>query len=208
MTALNSSFTPIPFLNEVGIIGIPNKLLSVSRSTESPPMRGSSAEPSSSIVYTHMMPNSDRPAFYIVNVDDGAFVLVSADDIAHRVLGYSLNSTWPVAKDGSVELPEHIRGFFDGDGCITKNQYSITFELNSINEKFLQDIQNIFLTEYNIQTQISTTGMKGRNVPMYRLYCYSNEAKKVFDILYTSNSLFLQRKYNKWIELLKWKNLI
>lgn len=103
---------------------------------------------------------------------------------------------------------DYIRGFFDGDGCITKNQYSIAFELNSINEKFLQDIQNIFLIEYNIQTQISTTGMKGRNVPMYRLYCYSNEAKKVFDILYTPNSLFLQRKYNKWIELLKWKNLI
>ena len=77
------------------------------------PMRGSRTDPSSSIVYTHMMPNSDRPAFYIVNVDDGAFVLVSADDIAHQVLGYSLNSTWPVSKDGSVELPEHIKGFFD-----------------------------------------------------------------------------------------------
>lgn len=77
------------------------------------PIRGSRTEPSSSIVYTHMMPNSDRPAFYIVNVDDGAFVLVSADDVAHQVLGYSFSSTWPVTKDGSVELPEHIRGFFD-----------------------------------------------------------------------------------------------
>ena len=77
------------------------------------PMRGSQSEPSSSIVYTHMMPNSNRPAFYIVNVEDGAFVLVSADDIAHQILGYSLSSTWPVSKDGSVELPEQIKGFFD-----------------------------------------------------------------------------------------------
>ena len=77
------------------------------------PMRGSQSEPSSSIVYTHMMPNSNRPAFYIVNVEDGAFVLVSADDIAHQTLGYSLSSTWPVSKDGSVELPEQIKGFFD-----------------------------------------------------------------------------------------------
>ena len=77
------------------------------------PIRGSQTEPSSSIVYTHMMPNSDRPAFYIVNVDDGAFVLVSADDIAHQVLGYSLSSTWPVSRNGSVELPAHIKGFFD-----------------------------------------------------------------------------------------------
>lgn len=76
-------------------------------------MRGSQSEHSNSIVYTHMMPNSNRPAFYIVNVEDGAFVLVSADDIAHQILGYSLSSTWPVSKDGSVELPEQIKGFFD-----------------------------------------------------------------------------------------------
>lgn len=94
-------------------IQVAQQFVPKSTTAQRAPMRGSSAEPSSSIVYTHMMPNSDRPAFYIVNVDDGAFVLVSADDIAHQVLGYSLNSTWPVAKDGSVELPEHIRGFFD-----------------------------------------------------------------------------------------------
>ena len=60
-----------------------------------------------------MMPYSNRPAFYIVNVDGGAFVLVSADDIAQQVLGYSLSSTWPISEDGSVDLPEHIKGFFD-----------------------------------------------------------------------------------------------
>lgn len=103
---------------------------------------------------------------------------------------------------------DYIRGFFDGDGCITKNQYSVSFELNSVNKKFLEDIQNIFLTEYNIQTKITTTGMQGRKIPMYRLYCYSKEAKKIFDILYTPDSLFLQRKYNRWIELLQWKKLI
>lgn len=77
------------------------------------PKRGSQTEPSSSIVYTHMMPGGDRPAFYIVNVDGGSFVLVSADDVAHPVLGYSLTSKWPVSADGSVELPAHIKGFFD-----------------------------------------------------------------------------------------------
>ena len=82
-------------------------------SVQRAPKRGSQAEPSSSIVYTHMMPGSDRPAFYIVNVNDGSFVLVSADDVAHPVLGYSLTSKWPVSADGSVELPAHIKGFFD-----------------------------------------------------------------------------------------------
>ena len=44
-----------------------------------------SATPTSNIVYTHKMPKSGRDAFYIVNVGD-AFVLVSADDIAHQIL--------------------------------------------------------------------------------------------------------------------------
>ncbi|MBO7111035.1 MAG: C10 family peptidase [Bacteroidaceae bacterium] len=94
-------------------IQVAQQFVPKSTTAQRAPMRGSSAEPSSSIVYTHMMPNSDRPAFYIVNVDDGAFVLVSADDIAHKILGYSLSGTWPISKDGSVELPEQIKGFFD-----------------------------------------------------------------------------------------------
>ena len=82
-------------------------------SVQKAPGRGAKDEASSTIVYTHMMPNSDRPAFYIVNVGDGAFVLVSADDVAHQILGYSFNKSWPVAKDGTIEIPEHIKGFFD-----------------------------------------------------------------------------------------------
>lgn len=94
-------------------IEVAQQFVPKSTTAQRAPMRGSQSGLSSSIVYTHMMPNSNRPAFYIVNVDGGAFVLVSADDIAHQVLGYSLSSTWPVSKDGSVELPEHIKGFFD-----------------------------------------------------------------------------------------------
>lgn len=103
---------------------------------------------------------------------------------------------------------DYIRGFFDGDGSITKNEYSISFHLNSVNYKFLEDL-SVFLKEYyDINTKISTTGMKGRNIPMYRLYCYTEECKKLFDILYTPNSLFLKRKYEKYLELLKWKHLL
>ena len=120
---------------------------------------------------------------------------------------YSKDFSMPYELDKKYWI-DYIRGFFDGDGSITKNQYSIAFHLNSVNYSFLETIK-IFLKEYyNITTNISTTGMKNRNIPMYRLYCYSDEVKKIFDILYTPNSLFLIRKHEKWIELLKWKNLI
>ena len=65
------------------------------------------------IVYTHKMPRSNRAAFYIVNVGDDAFVLVSADDVAQQVLGYSFSKNFPVGADGSVKLPPHVKSFFD-----------------------------------------------------------------------------------------------
>lgn len=70
------------------------------------------ATPTSNIVYTHKMPKSGRDAFYIVNVGD-AFVLVSADDVAHQILGYSFDKGFPLAEDGTVQLPPHVKGFFD-----------------------------------------------------------------------------------------------
>ena len=50
------------------------------------------------VVYTHKMPKIGQPAMYVVNLGN-MFVIVSADDIAHPVLGYSLSRPWPVIND-------------------------------------------------------------------------------------------------------------
>ena len=93
-------------------IQVAQQFVPQSSSAQRAPMRGAKSEPTSTIVYTHMMPGSDRAAFYIINVGD-AFVIVSADDVAHQILGYNTGKKWPVSKDGTIELPEHIKGFFD-----------------------------------------------------------------------------------------------
>ena len=46
------------------------------------------------VIYTHTMPASGNAAIYAVDLGTG-FVLVSADDVAHPVLGYNLGRTWP-----------------------------------------------------------------------------------------------------------------
>lgn len=114
---------------------------------------------------------------------------------------YSKDFTAPYKLDKKYWI-DYIRGFFDGDGCVKKTGYSISFELNSVNYKFLEDISNYLKEYYNIETKITTAGMKGRNIELYRLYCYSENAKKIYNILYTPNSLYLERKYKKWQELL------
>lgn len=96
---------------------------------------------------------------------------------------------------------DYIRGFFDGDGCVKKTN-SLTFELNSVNKKFLIEIQSFFKEYYNIDLELTTAGTKGRNIPLYRLYCYGEKSYQIFKILYTPNSLFLKRKHDKWIELM------
>lgn len=78
--------------------------------TQAPGLRAE--EQPANIVYTHPMPKSGRPAFYVVNVG-GSFVIVSADDVAHQVLGYNLGKNWPVAANGEVQIPPQVKGFFD-----------------------------------------------------------------------------------------------
>ena len=50
--------------------------------------------------------------------------------------------------------------------------------------------------------QISVGHNRSGQYTLYRLYCYGEMAKKVYNILYTPNSLFLKRKYDRWQELL------
>ena len=66
-----------------------------------------------SVVYTHVSPKSGEAAIYAVNVG-GAFVLVSADDVAHPVLGYSFSRPWPAApKRAGSYLPSQVSGYLD-----------------------------------------------------------------------------------------------
>ena len=74
---------------------------------------------SSTVVYTHAMPESGQPAMYVVNVGS-MFVLVSADDVAHPVLGYSLSRPWPTKTSGekadahrNIEYPSQVTAYLD-----------------------------------------------------------------------------------------------
>ena len=96
---------------------------------------------------------------------------------------------------------DYIRGFFDGDGCVKKTT-SLTFELNSINKQFLIDIQTFLKEYYQIELELSVAHDYPYQHTMYRLYCYGEKAKQIYNILYTPNSLYLKRKYDRWNELM------
>ncbi len=108
------------------------------------------------------------------------------------------------------ELIKHfIRGYFDGDGCITQNRHykhspnhvSFTFSILG-NKPFLEEIQqylidNCELTRTNIalckpkNNQITSQYVKGVNPSIYRILTH----------LYENSTIYLERKYEKFLSL-------
>ena len=115
-------------------------------------------------------------------------------------------------KINSVNIPYHLmphflRGVFDGDGYIGgKKVTHIQFEISG-NRPFLQQIQNILVNECGInQVKIYPLYPLGKNKG-YKLQYTGSQIFRILDFLYknSSNRTRLERKYQKMLELKKFK---
>lgn len=104
---------------------------------------------------------------------------------------------------------DYVRGYFDGDGSIKNSNHTLTFQIDGSNFNVLNDIQSFLEQELQINicidTRVPGEGAEGHKhkIPLYRIYCYGENAKRIFQLLYKdSPKLFLQRKYDKYIQLL------
>ncbi len=97
-------------------------------------------------------------------------------------------------------IVDYIRGLFDGDGSVKWANGTICFQIDSSNKNILIGINNYLKSK---EIKMSFRENHKTNCILHRLYCYGDEAIKIYQILYTPNSLFLERKKNKWEELLK-----
>lgn len=98
-------------------------------------------------------------------------------------------------------IRDYIRGFIDGDGCfyINKNNpKKKSFEIVAFDETILIDIQNEFLKN-NIVSKIYTKQNRNK-----KLGVYSNDSLiKLHHYLYDDATIFMQRKYEKSLKILK-----
>lgn len=99
---------------------------------------------------------------------------------------------------------DFIRGFFDGDGCITSSNGTLRWQLDGASFNTLKNIQTIFKT-YEIDLTIIDTTDTTCTIPRYRLYTYGKETcNHIFQLFYHKQpTLYLHRKYEKFKELLK-----
>lgn len=112
----------------------------------------------------------------------------------------SLVLTYPSGDILPTYLTSHfIRGYFDGDGCITSHKSSRQRPSKSMSfvgtRGFLLHVQEVLMEECGIKrTKLA------RHISTYALHCEGNkQVPRVFEYLYKSSSLYLTRKYNKFL---------
>lgn len=91
-------------------------------------------------------------------------------------------------------IPHFIRGYFDGDGCITSSKSNIKWSILGTSN-FLSSIQDIMVEKLQLN---KTKIYKAKNI--YSLeYKGRKQIKTIKEWLYNDATIFLERKYNKFL---------
>jgi len=122
------------------------------------------------------------------------------NDLTELGCGPNKTMSLQVPKIPKELLRHFIRGYFDGDGSITiyddgyKDKLSIS--LCCGNEEFLNQVQSIIIEELNL-TEVKIYSDKRSNLKEYRKARI--DAFKILTWLYKDSSVYLDRKYEKYI---------
>lgn len=99
---------------------------------------------------------------------------------------------------------DYIRGYFDGDGSINlvsngnhRGGGNLRWQVCSATSEILEFILDFFESEYGIP-KVSIQKQCRAQHPLYSIQYSSTSTRKIYEILYTPNSLFLTRKKNKF----------
>ena len=97
-----------------------------------------------------------------------------------------------------------IRGYFDGDGCITYRIRKAASQLQTTiisTENMCNSIIDIIFNECNINAHIYDVGHELCNDIIKTLSIYGNiQCKKFLDYIYRDADLKLERKYKRYID--------
>lgn len=106
------------------------------------------------------------------------------------------------------ELPkefwiDYIRGYFDGDGTICQSGEGIRWSIGGAVKEMLEFVVNFLYEEYDIpKVNIQEQHFQNSCHTFYAIQYSTKATKKIYDILYTKNSLYLQRKKDKYQSLI------
>ena len=100
-----------------------------------------------------------------------------------------------------------IRGYFDGDGCITFNKNSSEFSILGT-ESFCVSCKEVFL-KYIDDTMTISISVHGKNKNIHRIrVCSKASIIKILNWLYEDSNISLSRKLNKFKEFIEFNNRV
>lgn len=114
-------------------------------------------------------------------------------------LGGNYNKTWILSfpKIPAPYLSDFVRGYFDGDGTISVTSNGIGCSICSVSKRFLETLKielEKTIDDFNCSIAKETT-------TLWKLWFSQNNARRLAQFMYSSPStLFLYRKYNKFLE--------
>lgn len=152
---------------------------------------------------THPIVKSVSKVKYKNNISTSECVSISVyskqmfDDL-HR-LGCVINKTKRIDQPNiEIKYFNHfIRGYFDGDGCLSHNKDGKCkiLSFTSASEKILTWINEVFTNN-----DIGSMELKELST-YYRLrYFKIKDLKKIHDFMYSDGNIFLERKKNKFLD--------
>lgn len=138
-------------------------------------------------------------------------LLICGNELVQDIikLGVGPRKTFDISKPNIDEkyYRDYIRGFFDGDGCcyIKKFIGKRGFEIVSIKYSFAcasNDLRDFFAEELG-KVGITTKCYDGLNLNVVGGFLMD---KKLFDYLYTDATIYLERKFEKGMEFIRYFN--
>lgn len=98
----------------------------------------------------------------------------------------------------NILIHHFIRGFFDGDGCIKKDN---RISLGSSSRLILEQINSFLKKELDFEFKIYERAEY--KVPFYLFESSDFKKNKAFlDLIYKDSTIYLERKYNKYLSLI------
>lgn len=154
--------------------------------------------------------SATNPIFYkkIINKKNGkeyntVMLKINSTKLCMNLIkhGCILNKTCncSIPKMNKRLIRHFIRGYFDGDGCITKSQYHNKISFGIVGgEEILNQFQDIF-KENGITTHIYRIN---HSKAMELHISSKKEILKIYKYLYNYSSIFLERKRRKFEKIL------
>jgi intein/homing endonuclease len=139
----------------------------------------------------------------------------SSENHKHKLVKYDIvpNKTYkgiriPQFENDDFKLA-YILGYYDGDGCFKNDGTTCRFEICSYDKTILEDFAKIINQKINSHKEVYKDSSREN---YYTLTYSTKDVIQILDSMYQimnkTNSFYLQRKYNKYIEWKKQNNRI